>query len=67
MYTRRGYAAVVRVARGSLVHMMYVSAASLATPLEKSCSDRGKLDGVRIRVRKTSEERMATYEVEVLP
>ena len=66
VFNRRGYAAAMEVKRGQLVHLLYVSAASLAGPLEKIRKARGgSLVGAKVRLRKSGPEMMAPYEVEL--
>lgn len=47
--------------------LWYVAASSLAVPLEDVRLSRGTLKGTRIKVRKTGSDRLAPYEVVVLP
>jgi hypothetical protein len=64
-FTQRGYAPCVVVERGSFPHVLFVSALSLGKALEAMRQERGgTLIGARFRLRKTSAERTAPYEVE---
>jgi hypothetical protein len=68
IYTRKGYAPVIVVMRGAVAHVVYVSASSIAEPLEQIRKSRGgSLVGVKIRVRKHGTEQFSPYEVEVHP
>ncbi len=66
-YTRRGYAPCIRVIRTGVPHILFVSAISLAEPLEKiRVAQGGSLLGARLRIRKTRAEPTAPYEVETV-
>ena len=67
--TFRGYAPILRVrnSRTSLEYSLYISARSLAEPLEAlRNSNSGNFKGIRFRIRKESMEPMAKYEIEVI-
>jgi hypothetical protein len=64
--TFRGYAPVlhVRQAQNNLEYILYVSAKSLAEPLERLRQENGgKFTGLDLELRKASSERFAPYEV----
>ena len=65
----RGYAPTLRVrnSRTSLEYLLYISARSLAEPLETlRKNNTGIFKGIRFRIRKESMEQMAKYEIEVV-
>ena len=65
----RGYAPTLRVrnSRTSLEYLLYISARSLAEPLETlRKNNAGIFKGIRFRIRKESMEQMAKYEIEVV-
>jgi hypothetical protein len=67
IHTRRGYVPVLEIERQHLPHILFVSAASLADPLEKIRASRGGvLAGARIRLHKTGEDHFSSYEIELL-
>jgi hypothetical protein len=64
--TFKGYAPVLPVKnrRNGLVYILYISAKSLAEPLEKfRASNGGLFKGLTFEIRKESEDRFAKYEV----
>lgn len=64
VYSPRGYSVAVRVDRGGIHHILYVSARSLGTPLETLRQKRGTLTGAQLRIRRESPEKLAPYQVE---
>ena len=67
--TYKGYAPILRVRklRTNVEFMIYISAKSLAEPLDKLREDNAYLfKGVKFQVRKESNAPMAKYEVEEL-
>ena len=69
MLNVRGYAPVLRVRkrRTGVEYFLYISAKSLADPLEELRRENGGLfEGLRIRVRKQSSDRMSKYEIETI-
>lgn len=67
--TIRGYAPVLRVRQlnPALDYLLYISAKSIAEPLEELRKDNGNLFvGVRFRIRKASMDRTSKYELEAL-
>lgn len=66
LFTRRGYAPVLEVLRQQAPHVIFVSAASLAEPLERLRQERGRLEGATIRVRKAGGNPTDPYEVQVV-
>ena len=67
--TVRGYAPVlyVRKVRTGVSYQLYISAKSLADPLEALRGDNGGVfSGIRLRIRKASTDRMSKYEVEAI-
>ena len=68
--TFRGYAVAidVRVISTQLDYTLLLGAKSLTDPLEKlRLSAGGSIAGTKVAIRKTSEERSATYEVRGIP
>ena len=66
IYSTRGYAPVidVRVEAKKITQILYISARSLATPLEEMRLDNnGLCKGLRFEIRKSSDARTATYEL----
>ena len=67
--TYKGYAPILRVRklRTNVEFILYISARSLAEPLEKLRENNAYLfKGIRLQVRKESNASMAKYEVEKL-
>ncbi len=67
--TFKGYAPILRVrkVRTSVEYQLYISAKSLAEPLEGlRKSNLGIFKGIRLRIRKESMEQMAKYVIEVI-
>ena len=67
IYSGRGYAPVldVRVESKKIKQILYISARSLAAPLEDMRLDNnGLFTGLRFQLRKSSDARTATYEVQ---
>ena len=67
--TFKGYAPILRVrkVRTSVEYQLYISAKSLAEPLEElRKSNLGIFKGIRLRIRKESMEQMAKYAIEVI-
>ena len=65
----RGYAPILRVrkSRTGVEYMLYISAKSLAEPLEELRKNNvGTFKGTRFRIRKESMEKMSKYEIEVV-
>ena len=65
--TFKGYAPIikVKVEKSGLVKMLYISAKSLAEKLEPLRQDnKGRFTGLRLKIRKESEDRFASYLVE---
>ncbi len=66
-YTSRGYAVVlpVRVLSTNLEYILYLSARTLAEPIERLREENdGRFTGLRFRVRKESTDKLAKYIVE---
>lgn len=65
IWTRRGYAPVIEVedVHKGEKYLLYVSAYSLAEPLEKHRQGKGTLVGTAILLRKQSVDAMSKYEV----
>ena len=67
--TFRGYAPILRVrkSRTGVEYVLYISAKSLAEPLEELRKNNvGNFKGIRFRIRKESMEQMSKYEIEVV-
>ncbi len=65
--TFRGYAPVVDVAVNGATQMLYISSKSISVALEPLVKENGdKFAGLKLRVKKESEEKMAPYVVEKL-
>ena len=67
--TFRGYAPILRVrkSRTGVEYLLYISAKSLAEPLEELRKNNvGIFKGIRLRIRKESMEQMSKYEIEVM-
>lgn len=67
--TFKGYAPILRVrnSRTGLEYLLYISAKSLAEPLEVlRKKNAGIFMGIRFRIRKESMEQMAKYEIGVI-
>ena len=67
--TFRGYAPILRVqkCRTGVEYSLYISAKSLAEPLEELRKNNdGIFKGIRLRIRKESMEQMSKYEIEVM-
>ena len=67
--TFRGYAPILRVqkCRTGVEYSLYISAKSLAEPLEELRKNNGGIfKGIRLRIRKESMEQMSKYEIEVM-
>ncbi len=65
--TFRGYTPILRVrkVRTGVEYQLYISAKSLAEPLEElRKSNVGTFKGIRFRIRKESMKQMAKYEIE---
>lgn len=65
--TFRGYAPIVlvRIEKSGITKVLYLSAKSLATPLEELREKNGgKFQGLKLRIRKESDEKLAKYVVE---
>lgn len=63
--TMRGYAPVVDVTSGAEKGFVYISAKSLSLALEPLVqSNGGKFAGLRLRLKKESDDKMAPYVVE---
>ena len=63
--TFRGYAPVVDVQSGGATHALYISARSLSNALEPLVkANAGKFSGLKLRLKKESEDKMAAYIVE---
>ena len=65
--TFRGYAAVIDVSIAGTTHMLYISSKSISVALEPLVQENGaKFTGLKLRVKKETEEKMAPYVVEKL-
>ena len=65
--TARGYAPVVVVGHDGIEEVMFVGAVSLSRPIEAlRKANRGKLAGLKVRIRKAAEHKTAPYECEAL-
>ena len=65
--TFRGYAPVIDVSIGGTAHMLYISSKSISVALDPLVKENGdKFVGLKLRVKKESEEKMAPYVVEKL-
>ena len=63
--TMRGYAPVVEVQAPAGKHVLYISSKSISEALEPlRQANGGRFTGLKLRVRKQSEDKMAPYEVE---
>ncbi len=63
--TMRGYAPVVEVQVPAGKHVLYISSKSISEGLEPlRQANGGRFSGLKLRVRKASEDKMAPYEVE---
>ena len=65
----RGYAPILRVrkSRTGVEYLLYISAKSLAEPLEEfRKNNSGAFKGIQLRIRKESMERTSKYEIEVV-
>lgn len=61
----RGYAPVLEVQAPAGKHILYISSKSISEGLEpKRQANGGRFSGLKLRVRKASEDKMAPYEVE---
>lgn len=68
--TFRGYAPILHVCQtyNNLRYILYISAKSLAEPLEGLRKENGnRFTGLRFELRKSTSERTATYEVRDAP
>ena len=64
----RGYTPILRVrkSRTSVEYILYISAKSLAEPLEELREKSGGIfTGIQLRIRKESMDRTSKYEIEV--
>ncbi|MBI4565645.1 MAG: hypothetical protein HY716_13205 [Planctomycetes bacterium] len=68
LMTMRGYAPVVDAKpAGGEPHVLFIGSRSLGEGIEGEVKKRdGKFSGIRMRVRKESEDKMAKYMVEIL-
>jgi hypothetical protein len=65
LMTMRGYAPVVEVQAPAGRQILYISSKSISEALEPlRQANGGKFAGLKLRVRKQSEDKMAPYEVE---
>ena len=67
--TFRGYAPILRVqkCRTGVEYSLYISAKSLAEPLEELRKNNGGIfKGIQLRIRKESMEQMSKYQIEVM-
>ena len=67
--TFKGYAPILRVrkSRTGVEYILYISAKSLAEPLEELRKNNGGIfKGIQLRIRKESMEKMSKYEIEVM-
>jgi hypothetical protein len=65
--TFRGYAPVVSVKSGGQEYQLYISSRSISQALEPLVkANDGKFAGLKLRVRKESDDKMAPYVVEKL-
>ena len=65
----RGYAPILRVrkSRTGVEYILYISAKSLAEPLEELRNNNGGIfKGLQLRVRKESMEKTSKYEIEIM-
>ena len=65
--TFKGYAPILRVrnTRTGLEYILYISAKSLAEPLEElRINNDGIFKGIQFRIRKESTDKMSKYEIE---
>lgn len=70
VFAARGYAPIVevKVLQSGLIKILYISAKSLSMSLEKfRLSNSDMLSGLRLKIRKESEDQMSAYVVERLP
>ena len=66
-FTFRGYAPVIDVSVAGTTHMLYISSKSISVALEPLVKENGdKFTGLKLRVKKESEEKMAPYMVDKL-
>jgi hypothetical protein len=63
VFTSRGYAPAIEVAREGFKHVLLVGARSLSEPIEKLRVEHGQLEGLVIELRKVRPEPSAPYEV----
>jgi len=62
----RGYAPVLEVQANGAKHVLYISSKSISEALEPlRQGNGGNFKGLKFKVRKASEDKMAPYEVEV--
>ena len=69
LLTFKGYAPILRVRKlnNDLEYILYISAKSLAEPLEKLRENNdGSFKGIQLRVRKKDSTSMAPYEIEAI-
>ena len=67
--TFKGYAPILRMSksRTGVEYILYISAKSLAEPLEELRENNGDIfKGIQLRIRKESMERTSKYEIEVM-
>ena len=65
--TFRGYAPVMDVSAAGTTHMLYISSKSISMALDPLVKENGdKFLGLKLRVKKESDEKMAPYLVEKL-
>jgi len=65
--TFRGYAPVIDVSVGGTTYMLYISSKSISVALDPLVKENGdKFLGLKLRVKKESDEKMSAYLVEKL-
>ena len=67
--TVRGYAPILRIRKSKtdVEYFLYVSAKSMAEPLEELRKNNGGIfSGIRLRIRKESMDRMSKYKIEAM-
>ena len=65
LMSMRGYAPVLEVQAPAGKHLLYISSKSISEGLEPlRQAQGGRFAGLKLRVRKASEDKMAPYEVE---
>lgn len=68
IFRNRKYHPVLKILQitENLHYLLYLTAGSLALPIEDLREERGALQGQKLRIKKESEDRFSKYEIEIL-